>query len=310
MTSLEEELAGAAPSRETYLTVGVFDGVHRGHRHLLGLLKDEAARAGCTAGVVTFRNHPVTVLNPALSLGMLTTVEERVLLLRELGLEPVIPITFTREVSQLKAGQFVALLQQHLRMRGMVVGPDFAMGHNREGTPEVLRALGKDHGFSVKVAAPYDYGGIRASSTAIRNALALGDLPMASQLLGRDFSITGEVVHGSGRGASVLGYPTANIAVNSNQCLPADGVYATWIYLGRQQYAAATSVGVRPTFGPGERTVEAFVLDFQGDLYQKRVRLEFAGRLRGEIAFDTVEALRRQMGLDVEETRQILRATA
>ncbi len=307
MTLLEEELARVKPPGETFLTVGVFDGVHRGHRHLLELLMRQAARAGCVPGVVTFCNHPVSVLRPEAPVRLITTVEERVRLLQEIGIETVVPITFTLEVSRVTAREFVAMLQRHLRMRGMVVGPDFALGHNREGTPQVLQALGKELGYTVTVAQPYEDGGVRFSSTATRNALAQGDVATASQMLGRRYALTGEVVHGAGRGGSVLGYPTANISVDHDLLLPGDGIYATWFYIDQQRYQAATSIGTRPTFGSGgERTVEAFLLDFRGDLYQKTVRLEFVERLRDELAFDSAEALKTQIDKDVEETRRIL----
>ncbi len=305
-TTLEEELTKAAPSRDTYVSVGVFDGVHRGHVYLLDLLKREAARAGCATAVVTFRNHPLSILRPDVSISLLTPVEKRVRLLRDNGIETVVPITFTIEVSQTPAREFVDLLQRHLRMRGMVVGPDFAMGHNREGTPEVLRAMGREKGFSVTVAREYLDGDVRISSTAVRNALAQGDLARVSQYLGRNYAVAGQIVHGAGRGGPVLGYPTANVAVESNLGIPGDGIYATWLHVARQRYPAATSIGVRPTFGPGERTIEAFVLDFKGDLYHKDVRLEFVKRLRDEVAFDSAEALRKQMDADVEETRRVL----
>ncbi|MFH1140773.1 MAG: bifunctional riboflavin kinase/FAD synthetase [Chloroflexota bacterium] len=310
MTPLEEELARVKPPGETFLTVGVFDGVHRGHRHLLELLKRQAVRAGCVPGVVTFCNHPVTVLGPDAPVRLITTVEERVRLLQEMGIETVVPITFTLEVSRVTAREFVAMLQRYLRMRGMVVGPDFGLGHNREGTPQVLRALGRELGFTVTVARPYEDGGVRVSSTATRNALAQGDVATASRFLERSYALVGEVVHGEGRGGSLLGYPTANVAVDHSLLLPGDGIYATWFYVDQQRYKAATSIGVRPTFGSGERTVEAFLLDFRGDLYQKTVRLEFVERLRDEVAFDTAEALKRQMDIDVEETRRILGAVA
>ena len=310
MTLLEDELARATPSGDTYLSIGVFDGVHRGHRHLLELLKQEAARAGCLPGVVTFTNNPRAVLNDGVVIQSLTTVEERIRLLHGLEIETVAPITFTLDVSLVTATEFVALLQRYLHVRGLVVGPDFVLGHNREGTPEVLRALGKEKGFSVTVAEVYQQGDVSVSSTAIRTALAQGDVATASQMLGRRYALTGEVVHGAGRGGSVLGYPTANVAVDSTMAIPKDGIYATWIHVDQRRYAAATSIGTRPTFGAGERTIEAFVLNFEGDLYQKNTPLEFVERLRDEVAFESTEALRVQMDADVEQTRRILSAMA
>ena len=307
MTLLLEELARVKPPGETFVTVGVFDGVHRGHRHLLDLLKRQAAQAGCVPCVITFRNHPVSVLRPDAPVRLITTVEERVRLLQWLGIEMVVPITFTVDVSRVTAKEFVAMLQRYLRMRGMVVGPDFALGHNREGTAQVLRALGRELGYTVTVPQPYEDGGVQVSSTATRNALAAGDMATASRFLERSYTLVGEVVQGVGRGGSLLGYPTANVAVDHNLLLPGDGIYATWFYVDQQRYKAATSIGMRPTFGlGGERTVEAFLLDFRGDLYHKTVRLKFVERLRDELTFESAEALKTQMDKDVEETRRVL----
>ena len=306
MTALEDELTKATPSRDSYLSIGVFDGVHLGHRHLLDLLRQEALGADCVPGVITFRNHPGTVLNPRVAHTALTTLDERIRLLRGAGIEMVVPVTFSLEISRVPASEFVALLQRYLRMRSLVVGPSFALGHKREGTPEMLQVLGKKLGFSVTVAEARTHSDTMVSSTAVRNAVMQGNVATASQLLGRYYVLEGQVVPGEGRGGSILGYPTANIAVEGNLTLPGDGIYATWAHVGSRRYEAATSIGVRPTFGPGERTVEAFFLDFEGDVYQKSVRLEFVERIRDEVAFESAEALRRQMGLDVEQTKGIL----
>ncbi|MBI2170685.1 MAG: bifunctional riboflavin kinase/FAD synthetase [Chloroflexi bacterium] len=308
MTTLEDELTQARPIKDTYLTVGAFDGVHVGHRHLVELLKAEASGAGCIPGVVTFRNHPRTVLGPGSAPPILTPIEERIRLLGELGIALVAPITFSREVSMLSAQEFVAVLAERLRMKGLVVGPDFALGHNRQGTPEALREMGRAWGFAVAVAEPFLLDGQRVSSTEIRQALAQGNLEAAARCLGRCYAIAGKVVHGEGRGGRELGYPTANLQVDPEVALPGDGIYATWAYQGQRRYAAAASIGVRPTFGKGNaRTVEAFLLDFQGDLYGAPMRLEFVRRLREERAFPSVEALQAQMALDVEEARRALR---
>ncbi len=304
--TLVEELAAAAPPRDSYLSIGVFDGVHLGHRHVLELLKQEAARAQCLAGVVTFRKHPRTVLNPGISIPSITSVEERVRLLQELGIDYVAPVTFTLEVSRVTAREFVTLLQTHLRMRGLVTGPDFALGHKREGTLEVLATLGRELGFSVTVAETLSQRDRRVSSTTIRDAIARGDVRTASTLLGRPFALEGVVVRGEGRGESELGYPTANVQTNSELAIPGDGIYATWAYIGDQRHKAATSIGVRPTFGEGKRTIEAHVLDFQGNVYDQSIRLEFTHRLRDEMAFQSAEELKDQIQLDVELVRRIL----
>ena len=301
-----EELAAATPPRDSYITVGVFDGVHLGHQHLFAALVREAARAGCLAGVVTFRNHPGTVLVPGTVIPAITTVEEQAGLIRKLGIDFVVPATFTLEVSKMTADEFVSLLQRHLRMRGLVVGPDFALGHHREGTPEVLKKLGEKLGFSVAVVEPFTLDSHVVNSTAIRTALAQGDVQMAASLLGRPFTLEGTVVRGDQRGGSILNYPTANVQADYGMMVPGDGIYATWAHFGGQRHKAATSIGVRPTFGSNERTVEAFVLDYQGDLYNKSMRLEFVRYLRTEVAFESVEKLKEQMDRDVEQVRQVL----
>ena len=301
-----EELAAATPPRDSYITVGVFDGVHLGHQHLFAALVREAARAGCLAGVVTFRNHPGTVLVPGTVIPAITTVEEQAGLIRKLGIDFVVPATFTLEVSKMTADEFVSLLQRHLRMRGLVVGPDFALGYHREGTPEVLKKLGEKLGFSVAVVEPFTLDSHVVNSTAIRTALAQGDVQMAASLLGRPFTLEGTVVRGDQRGGSILNYPTANVQADSGMMIPGDGIYATWAHFGGQRYKAATSIGVRPTFGSNERTVEAFVLDYHGDLYNKSMKLEFVRYLRAEVAFESVEKLKEQMDRDVEQVRQVL----
>ena len=302
------ELAKHTPDRESVLTVGVFDGVHRGHRHLLSRLAAEAVGMGHLAVVVTFRNHPAAVLRPDFEPRYLTPIDNRMSLIRDAGVDFIAPIDFDLELSRLRAGQFVAVLQEHLRMRGLVVGPDFAMGHRREGDVEMLASLGRDMGFSVTVVDPLqDDDGQPITSTAVREALLGGDVARVALLMGRYFELAGRVVRGAGRGGP-LGFPTANLDVQDELALPGDGIYAAWAYVGPRRYMAATSIGVRPTFQEAERAIEAFILDFEGDLYGKDVRLEFVRRLRDEVSFETVHALQAQVDKDVSETRAVLQA--
>ena len=302
---VHEELARYVPSQRTVLTIGVFDGVHRGHRHLLTQLKTEAMKRKALAGIVTFRNHPRMVLQPELTVSYLTSPEERIGLLKETGVDLVVPIPFDLELSHLRAREYVNLLQERLYMRGLVIGPDFAMGHRREGDAKTLTALGLEMGFSVHVVEALALDDLVMSSTAIRDSLTRGDVALAATLLGRNFSLTGAVCRGAGRGQE-LGFPTANLDIPEGIVIPGDGVYATWAYLGHDRYMSATNVGVRPTFGSNERTVEAFIMDFQGNLYGKEIRLEFSQRLRDELRFDTVEDLQSQMARDVEQARTLL----
>ena len=291
------------------LTIGVFDGVHRGHGHLLSSLTTEARRTARLAGVVTFRNHPASVLRPGFKPQYLTSVEERLRLINEHGIDFIVPIDFDLELSKLRARQFTMLLQKHLRMMGLVVGPDFAMGHNREGGPETLASLGRETGFSVLVVDPLvDQDRQVVRSTVVREALARGELAPVAEQMGRNFSLAGTVVRGQGRGAP-LGFPTANLRPPTEMAVPGDGIYATWAHIGSQRYMAATSIGVRPTFEEGEHAIEAFVLDFKGDLYGQQVRLEFVRRLRDEVKFDSPRSLKEQVDRDVDETRAVLQGS-
>ena len=186
---LQEELAKYAPRQDTIITIGVFDGVHLGHKHLLARLKAEAQRREALPCAVTFRNHPRTMLYPELAVDYLTSPEERIGLLKEAGVDLVVPLTFDEDLSQLRAREFVSLLQEHLRMKGLVAGPDFAMGYRREGDAKALRALGQEMGFSFNSVEPLTLSDLVVSSTATREALARGDVAMVAALLGRNFSL-------------------------------------------------------------------------------------------------------------------------
>ena len=300
-----EELAGVSSSGPVLATVGVFDGVHRGHQHLLRTLREHVASRGARSAAITLRQHPVTVLRPEISVPYVCSLEERLALLgREVDV--VVPLTFDRDLSLLRPGEFVALLRTALDLRGLVVGPDFAMGHNREGTVPVLRALGAEMDFSLHAVDALDAEGLgMVSSTAVRRALEEGRVDDAARLLGRPFALSGVVERGEGRGRG-LGFPTANLSVDPFLALPGDGVYAAWACVGDVRPPAAVSIGVRPTFGVGQRAVEAHLLDFSEELYGAEVRLEFAARLRGQEAFDTMDALVAQIHQDVDRTRRLL----
>jgi riboflavin kinase/FMN adenylyltransferase len=300
------ELGSWTPEVGTTLTIGVFDGVHLGHRHLIEELKREAAERGLLSGVVTFRRHPQEVLAPEAKLTFLTTLEERIDLIRSLGIELIVPLSFTTELAQLSARSFVSLLQQHLRMQGLVLGPDFALGRGREGDAVALNALGQELGFSVTSVPYLRVGGQVVSSTTIREALSRGDVEAVSRLLGRYFSLSGAVVSGVERGRS-LGFPTANIALEPGRALPADGVYIARAYIDGEIYMAVTNIGVRPTFGGGEWTVEVYILDFHGDLYGRKLTMELVQRVRGEMYFATPEELKMQIERDVQRARAVLR---
>lgn len=307
-TKAAAELDSLRPVRDTFATIGVFDGVHLGHQYLLRELKRVASGASFQSLVVTFVNHPRTVLRPDLPTTYLTSLERRLALLRGQSVDLVAPITFDLALSRFRAAEFLTLLKDKARVRGLVVGPDFAMGHQREGTVPVLQSLGKEMGIAVAVVAPWTLQETAVSSTAVRQALAGGDTVAVARMLGRAFCLDGTVGHGDRRGAT-LGFPTANLQVAKDMALPKDGIYATWTVLQGKRYQSATSIGVRPTFGQDlAHTVETFILDYSGgDLYEQPMSLEFADRLRDELRFDSAGALVAQMERDVAQARAALR---
>jgi len=235
----------------------------------------------------------------------LTNPTERVELLKNEGVDAVITLSFTQELAQLSARQFVGLLKKHLRMRGLIIGPDFALGRNREGSADTLRTLGQGMNFSVMVIPPVKVNDEVVSSTAIRNALADSDMKKVTNLIGRSFSLQGQVTKGAGRGAE-LGFPTVNLEVDPKQAIPAEGVYATWTYIDGKTYQSMTNIGRRPTFGGDERTVETYILNYHGNLYGRELKNDVVERLRDEKRFDTVEELKKQIAKDVEQGITIL----
>ncbi len=301
----EQELARVKPAKDTLLTIGVFDGVHLGHKYLLSELKKDADERGLLSGVVTFSQHPQALLSPETRLPFLTDLTERSYRLKEAGVDEVIVLSFTHELSRLNAAEFLDWLKKYLGMRGLVVGYDFALGLKREGDIERLQKLGQEMEFSVKVIAPVKIGEEVASSTAIREALSQGDMTRVSKLLGRDFRLRGRVVTGASRGTG-LGFPTANLAVDPGQALPPDGVYVTRAYVGKGVYPAMTNIGHRPTFAETERTIEVYLLDFEGDVYDREMSIDLIHYLRGEKRFKTAEELKRQITADVARGRELL----
>jgi len=245
------------------------------------------------------------VLSSQAKLSFLTDLDQRVNLLKNEGVDTVITLSFTPELARLSAGQFVGLLKKYLRMCGLVIGPDFALGRNREGDADTLRTLGQDIGFSVTVIPPVRVNGEMVSSTAIRGALADGDMKRVVSLIGRSFSLQGRVTTGVGRG-SELGFPTINLEVDPKQILPADGVYVTLTYIDGRAYQSVTNIGKRPTFGDNERTIETYILNYHGNLYGRELKIDIVERLRGEKRFDTVEELKKQITEDVKQGRAIL----
>jgi riboflavin kinase/FMN adenylyltransferase len=226
-------------------------------------------------------------------------------LLREAGADAVVVFRFDEAFARLSADEFVDRVKGACDVRRIVVGPDFHFGRRAEGDVEKLRERGKRDGFVVDVVSPIEIDGAIVSSTRIRNLLLAGDVEAAARLLGRPYSVRGHVVHGDKRGRA-LGFPTINLALPKERLLPRDGIYAMWAEMGEGRFKAAASLGVRPTFGGGERVLEAFLLDFSGDVYGEEVEVAFVKRLRDEIAFASPAELSAQIARDVEETTRIL----
>jgi len=304
---VEEELAKLSPEKDMLLTIGVFDGVHLGHKYLISQLKELARQQDALSGVITFRQHPQEMLSPQTKLPFLTDLDQRTNLLQNEGVEAIITLSFTPELAQLSPGQFLGLLKKYLRMRGLVIGPDFALGQSREGNTDTLRRLGQEMGFSVTVVPPMIIDGEVISSTAIRKALAEGDMKRVRNLFGRPFSLHGRVIAGARRGVE-LGFPTANLDIDPGQALPTEGVYVSRAHIDDQAHPAMTNIGKRPTFGSSQRVVEVYLLDYHSNLYGQELAIDIIERLREEKRFDTPEQLKKQIAEDVKQGTAILKA--
>ncbi len=293
---------------KTSLTIGNFDGVHLGHRHLIAHVVQDAKAHGRTPAVVTFQPHPRQILQPGTRILYISSWEERLALLEDIGVELVGVIRFTPQVARLDAATFVRELQTRMGMQSLWVGPDFALGRNREGNVERLRELAQEFQFDFHVVPPLIVDGEPVHSSRIRHLIGeVGDVRAAARLLGRNFTLAGIVVHGDGRGRSI-GIPTANLAVAPNRLLPANGVYATWAMLNGERWPSATNVGVRPTVA-GEnpiRTVETHIIGLQRNLYYQHLKLEFVDRLRPERRFASLDDLVRQIRQDIAEAARLL----
>ena len=293
--------------RPACLTIGAFDGVHRGHQALIGEMTRHAHATGRAAVVITFHPHPSVVLRGRRPSFCLSIPDEKAEYLAALDVDALVTHPFNREVAAVRAVEFVDRLVTHARMSELWCGADFALGHHREGTVDFLRAEGGRRGFSVRVVEPILFDGEVISSTRIRQTLRDGAVEQARRYLGRPFRLTGLVVEGAKRGRTI-GIPTANLLVSEEQATPAVGVYACRAHQAGQSHSAVTNIGFRPTFEGDEAkpTVEAHLLDFSGNLYDAPLTLEFIARLRPEMKFAGVDALLAQIQRDIAEAQRIL----
>lgn len=314
VTGSDDAALAAVRTDGAVVTIGAYDGVHLGHQAVLRLVRELAVARGLDAALVTFDRHPAEVVRPESAPRLLTTLDQRLELLDATGdLDLCWVLTFDEARSKEAAEDFVReVLVDGIGARLVVVGADFHFGHRRGGNVPLLERMGAELGFEVLglglVAVEGDPTAVPYSSTRIRELLAKGDVAEAARLLGRPHEVRGVVERGDQRGAEHLGMPTANLTVPERICLPADGVYAgTFVAEDGVERPAAISVGTRPTFyDDGDVLVEAYVLDFDGDLYGQQVKVRFREWVRGQERFDSTEALVEQMNADVEATRRIL----
>jgi len=290
----------------SWLTVGVFDGVHRGHQQVINKLTAGAHAKGVPAVVLTFDPHPAKVFGRG-EIKLLTLPGERARLLDELGVDVVITHPFDMPVANITAFDFMKRLKDRLGVSHLVLGYDSAFGKNREGNPARLTEIGLELGYSVEtVSALGDEIGV-ISSTEIRKLINVGKVAEAARLIDHPYRLQGLVAHGDERGRTI-GFPTANLNYAREKAVPAGGIYACWAYVRGGKFAAAVNIGTNPTFTPERQTlsIEVYLLDFDQDIYDETVTLEFVQRLRDELKFDSVAALIEQIRLDVEQTRKLL----
>jgi len=284
------------------MTIGSFDGVHLGHAAVLAKTIEAARAESAQPTLITFEPHPRCVLDPANCPQSITTLQEKLALIEANGIEHAIVLRFDRALSALSPQEFVDQLAGVMEMRRWVIGFDFAFGRERSGNVDWLR----DHGYKVDVVPPFLIDGKALHSSDVRRLVTIGEMEMANRLLGREYSMSGPVEAGDRIGRT-LGFPTANIGIEPNKLVPALGAYAGRAKAPEGDFIAALSVGYRPTFGGTQLRVEAFLLDFEGDLYQQRLELRFIRYLHPDIAFPTVADLVQQLKRDVAETRRIVK---
>lgn len=289
------------------ITIGNFDGVHRGHQRLMHQLCVTAQERGCKPVLVTFSPHTLAVVRPDIDLQCLTILEEKLTLTKRYGhIADNIVIAFTPEVKAMSAQEFMNSLRERFIVQGIVVGANFSFGHDRMGNAAFLQHYGQEHNMQVRIIPLEEAEQTRISSTYIRALVSEGQVSKANDLLGHPVTACGIVVHGDHRGR-LLGFPTANLAPEAHKLLPANGVYAARVHVGADTvYNGIVNIGVRPTFQGQERRVEAYVFDTDIDLYDQHITIDFIARLRGEQRFASIDALKAQIAADVQQARQVL----
>jgi riboflavin kinase/FMN adenylyltransferase len=303
------ELKNITHNPNTVVTVGTFDGVHLGHRKLMETVVEKANNKNCSSLVVTFDPHPREIINPGKGgIKMLTTLKERCEILEDLGVDILLVIPFDRDFSLLTSEEFVRdIIHKNIGVSEFVIGYDHHFGRDREGTIETIVKLGSELGFESYVVSKQEMGDVTISSTLIRNTLAQkGDVNEAAEYLGRKYLLNGIVMHGDERGRAI-GYPTANLKPeHENKVIPKNGVYVVKVRVSGEWFGGMMNIGVRPTFGEDERTLEVHIFDFKKEIYGETIQVRFVDRIRDEKKFKGVEELTKQLGKDKDQSLILL----
>ena len=291
----------------SWVTIGSFDGVHRGHQAIIRTLSQRAQANQVPSVVVTFFPHPAVVLGKTAGPHYLTMPEQRAVIFADLGVDIVITLAFSRKLAELTALEFMELISNHLGVKNLWVGKGFRMGRNRQGEIETIKKSGKQLGYEVQIFSNVTIDNHRISSSQIRKSLSEGDVRQAAALLGRNYAVLGNVVHGAGRGKT-LGYPTANLETPADQLIPMPGVYATWIWVNNIKHSSISSIGYNPTFPSPQPTlrIESHLINFDEDIYNTHVELQFVDFIRPEQKFDSAAALINQMDQDKSMAEEVL----
>lgn len=288
------------------LTIGNYDGIHIGHRTIIRMVRERAARINGTSILMTFDPHPLQILRPDQELPSIAPRAEKIRLIEETGIDVLIIAPFTRQFGLLEPPDFIKdILVDRLKIKGLIIGYDFKFGREGRGDIPLLKEYGSEYGFSVDVVEPITIDHEKVGSNRIRILVQEGAIDMANRFLGRPYAIEGRVVTGMNRGRE-MGFPTINLRTEYN-LVPGNGVYVTEVEFDGKKHGAITNVGYNPTFGNAERSIETFILDFQGGLYERTVKLYFLKRVRDEVKFGSVDELKERIGADVQDAREYFR---
>ena len=298
------------PPINPVLTIGNFDGVHKGHLTLFDMVKERAKSIDGQSALMTFDPHPIKVMKPGNGPPLITLTQQKLELIEDADIDVIFCIPFTKEFASISASEFVQdILVDRIGVKEIVVGYDYTFGQGRKGDIGLLQEMGEASGFIVHVVEPVHVGNELVSSTSIRKLVQDGNLSEAKQLLGRDYQILGTVVRGKNRGGRLLGFPTANLEL-IDELVPKVGVYAVKVVVGDQSINGVTNIGYNPTFGKGPFSVETHILDFKEDLLGRRIQVKFVKRLRDERPFGSIKDLADQIGLDVLSARKLFSSMA